>query len=139
MSSNVYHLKQAKHNANFLQSVENQWADAFFDWKITLKFYVALHFMRAWVVQKGVIVPLESHFAFHKELNPSNAQAKCPLPKPIFDAYYLLYAQSRQARYEGFISSLPVFNREMRSRYQTLVLPTFQTIETFLKKEGVSI
>lgn len=41
------HLEQAVHNEHFHACIQQEFSDKFFDWKTTVLFYVALHWLHA--------------------------------------------------------------------------------------------
>lgn len=90
----VYENK-ADHNQDFLDSVQNDYPDNFFDWKVTIQFYTALH--RCYCVAKSNGNSIEKS---HKD----NIDCIKSIDSELGQKLFLVYKYSRQARYEGFMS-----------------------------------
>lgn len=97
------HVKQAHHNFRFFCEVHSKLPDLFYDWKITVLFYTAVHSLRAIMAQRDVIVD-NSHYDLRKNIDPKNNIATKPVKKFCFNAYVVLYNASLESRYAGFIS-----------------------------------
>ena len=48
------HLGQAKHNQELLSEMEIKFPQRFFDWKITISFYIAIHYLQALADSKNI-------------------------------------------------------------------------------------
>ena len=83
------------HNQDFLNSIHNDYPQEYFDWKVTVQFYVALH--KCYCVLETQGEPIEqSHSGNIKNLKSIDPE----LSRKLFT----LYKNSRQSRYEGFIN-----------------------------------
>ena len=82
------HQEKARSIERVLQVLHESNADHW-DWLATLAFYAALHWLDAYLADRGL------HPSNHRERNRA-AQGL-----PIWDEYYELYALSRIARYEA--------------------------------------
>jgi len=86
---------KSNHNTDFLNSINNDYPEEYFDWKVTVQFYSSLH--RCYCVLKTKTFNIEqSHMSNIKNLKTINSELSRKL--------YTLYKHSRQARYDGFIS-----------------------------------
>lgn len=98
-----HHISQAKHNEEFLLILETHCPDKFFDWKITIVFYSALHWLRALEKSKGLNFG-QSHKETIKNIKP-NGGGLMPLSRGCFDAYTDLFDSARNSRYAGFVKA----------------------------------
>lgn len=89
------YLAKAKHNEGFLESIDRE---RFCDWWVTASFYVALHYVNAFVS-----VSIKSGFCSHEKiknlLHPEGNFPDLRFPKDKFEDYMLLQNLSRKARY----------------------------------------
>jgi hypothetical protein len=89
------HLKQAERNLGFLEIV-NTSAHSYYDWQITVCFYVAVHLVNAHLSKQGM--QFRKHTEVNAHLNPQGTS-----PARIDQAAYLNYEKlfilSRRARY----------------------------------------
>jgi hypothetical protein len=96
------HIKKAKHNFDFHSCIDSSFKDKFFDWKITVLFYVSLHYLKA-LGKKHNIEIGGTHTEIDKSINPRNPNANLPLDRTSYSNYKALYQYSRTARYDGFM------------------------------------
>jgi len=94
------HLERAKANERFLAFIDDNEGDDFSDWKMTVLFYCALHYLKAFLILNKK--PLgHSHTEIDSIINPCSTSAKFPFPQKIYDYYNVLYQNSWEARYSG--------------------------------------
>lgn len=96
MATAEQHRKQAASNLNFINDIEQQEATRqYFDWKITVLFYVALHELHiAFNDYKGSCCPtLDSHYKIDNELKGDDHL------KPLRNPYQKLFNLCLAARY----------------------------------------
>lgn len=82
------------HNKDFLQALMNDYPDQFFDWKVTVQFYVALH--RCYCVLEVNNYGIETKHGRNID-NLKKIDAKLAM------TLFLLFKNSRQSRYDGFM------------------------------------
>jgi len=91
------HIKQAKSNLKFLNSVndkiQNQW-----DWQVTVSFYTAVHLINAHIAIKSN-QHYRSHELVNNSINPFNPTSITKLPEDLYTSYMKLQNLSRRARY----------------------------------------
>lgn len=85
------HLKKARDNETFLTTVDTS-APVGIGWAITIKFYIALHYIQAYMVSNN------QDFVRHK--NRGDAVERDPRIRNAYDDYRELYDNARDARYE---------------------------------------
>ena len=56
---------QAKHNKEFLDCVEENFPNSFFDWKITILFYVSIHLIKCLAKTRNVEIG-DTHYDIEK-------------------------------------------------------------------------
>lgn len=92
--SKVYENK-ANHNKDFLDAIISDYPTEYFDWKVTVQFYIALHRCYCVIEASGQKICNR-----HND-NINNLSAiDLGLSKNLFK----LYKYSRQSRYDGFMS-----------------------------------
>jgi predicted metal-dependent hydrolase len=90
------HLNKAKHNEKFLSLVENNFPDNYFDWKITIAFYIAIHYIDAYFAS------LNDHIHSHEQRRHKLEFGANSVSLTFIDNYDNLYNICRNARYNGF-------------------------------------
>ena len=97
MASFDEHINQATRNLLFLTetNLKNQ---SFWDWQVTVSFYVAVHLVNAHLAAVGNL-----HYRTHEDvknaINPHNPLALCQIREEIYLCYAKLEGLSRRARY----------------------------------------
>ena len=98
------HIEQARHNAGFLAYLEESVPHSFYDWKVTVCFYQALHLVRAFLCSQGISDSI-SHDHTLNCINP-NTRQKLPKHVPMPDVhpyYFRMHQLSMASRYSGFL------------------------------------
>ena len=103
------HLNQAKHNRDFHDCIQTQFEGQFCDWKITVLFYVAIHYLKALATKKGIYIG-ETHYDIEHNVNPDRNGAKMRITRNAWREYKNLFNYSRTARYEG-ITDISTFEQ----------------------------
>jgi len=93
------HLDQATHNQDFHTCIVGQFPDKFYDWKITVLFYTALHWLHALADQKGIDIG-RTHVDVAHNCNPRK-YGNMPLSQVAWNHYNSLWNYSYASRYEG--------------------------------------
>ena len=130
------HLNQAAHNADFLAALSQQFPKLYFDWKITIVFYTALHYIRAFEHFNGVKIR-GRHVDLLYHSNPANADALNPLSRRAFDAYSDLFNSAHKSRYQGFGSK--DFHMTLLECDFQLCLTNLDIIRHYLHSKGLNI
>ncbi|WP_462250417.1 hypothetical protein [Ekhidna sp.] len=128
MTSKKY-LDQAHHNIQFLKELDAKQSENFFDWKITVCFYAALHLMKALLLEK-YNVEINSHKDIKEEIF-NRVKREC------FSSYRNLYRSCHDARYDGFESD-EVFIESNRREYIECKL-RLEYILKYCKGKGLNI
>ena len=91
------HIIQAKRNLIFLSetNLKNQ---SFWDWQVTISYYVAVHLLNAHLAKTANL-----HYRTHEDvknaINPYNPLAICKVDIEIYLCYAKIEGLSRRARY----------------------------------------
>ena len=97
MASFDEHINQAKSNLSFL-SLTNQHNQSFWDWQVTIAFYVAVH-----VANSHISKTANLHYRTHEDvknaLNPYNPLSICKISEAAYLCYTKLEGLSRRSRY----------------------------------------
>ncbi|UKJ06319.1 hypothetical protein [Solitalea lacus] len=88
------HINQAQHNETFLAFIENHSPDDYNDWKITVIFYIAVHYIQAFYLEHGITV--DNHKQRAEVMQNRNGE---PVSRLCFTAYQSLYWLSIDSRY----------------------------------------
>ena len=91
------HRNQVKSNLNFLQSISSNESKKFWDWKVTVVFYVGVHLVNAHIA-KSVDAHYRSHADVDRAINPFHI-SPCKLPENVYLAYKKMQGLSRRSRY----------------------------------------
>ena len=86
---------KADHNQDFLDCINSDYPESYFDWKVTVQFYVGLHRCYCVLINKGFSVT-SSH-----QTNINNVKS---IDEDLSRKLFLLYKNSRQSRYDGFVN-----------------------------------
>ena len=90
------HLEQSQKNLSFLKAINNNIPDCY-DWQVTTCFYVAVHLMNAYIVDKTGF-----HYRSHEDVNNalnSETLSAARLSQGNFLAYRKLQGLARRSRY----------------------------------------
>lgn len=96
------HIKQAKHNKSLLEHLITTFPNTYSDWKVTLCFYTAVHYMRALVVKHGGEL-VDSHEQIKRMMCPRSVGKICTIKQDQWDNYHGLKVYSENARYNGIL------------------------------------
>jgi uncharacterized protein (UPF0332 family) len=105
------HIEQVKHNQKFHECIVNNFNSQFFDWKITVLFYVAIHCLKALAAKRKINIG-ETHHDIEKSVNPEKPNAIMRISKNAWREYKTLFNYSRTARYNG-ITDFATFEKLM--------------------------
>lgn len=95
------YLLQVKHNKEFYESICSQYPQQYFDWKITLLFYKAIHLLKALAVKENRGMGT-THNEIDKQINPKFCDNPL-IANRAYSTYHNLYQYSRTARYDGIV------------------------------------
>jgi hypothetical protein len=109
------YILQAKHNEKFHDCICEQFPDRFFDWKITILFYQAIHYLKALAFQKNINIG-DTHFEIEQNVNPDRPKNKMSLTKGAWRDYNALFHYSQTARYNG-ITDFETFEKLKEADY----------------------
>lgn len=131
-----HHLEQANHNKNFHDCIETQFTGQFYDWKITVLFYVAIHYLKALAASRGIDIG-ETHFDIEQNVNPERHHAKMRITKGAWREYKNLFYYSRTARYEGFTDLLPF--EQLKQIDHTYCLTHLDNFKKYIQSQAITI
>ncbi|WP_346319755.1 hypothetical protein [Chitinophaga sp. YIM B06452] len=72
------HINQANHNLQLHAILCERYSTQYFDWKITILFYVALHLLKALAKRKNIKIG-QTHSDIESNCNPRRFKGKMPL------------------------------------------------------------
>lgn len=91
------HIKQSRSNLQFLSLVDQN-IDNYWDWKVTVCFYTAVHLINSHIVKLSKANYL-SHNKVDEYINPFNQFSPSKLDEATYLAYQRLSNLSRRSRY----------------------------------------
>lgn len=131
------HIQQAGHNKDFLTCIESQFANNFYDWKITAVYYECLHYLRAYINKEGAAVG-NSHKDIAKLVGDSSSLTAIVIVETYaWFCYRTLLRQSWSARYDGFID-IDAFNAAKKLDYEDC-LRRAETFKRFIFSKGITV
>ena len=118
------YVDQGKHNESLLSHLKTTFPDTYFDWKITIIFYSAIHYLKAYAAlnKKNIGV---THQEIFNNTDSHNKNAVFPIQKGAFILYKDIFHYSKNARYNGMIDS---------STFEILMKKDFQECEILFEK-----
>jgi hypothetical protein len=129
-----HHILQAEHNEKFHDCICEQFPDRFFDWKITVLFYQAIHLLQGLADKKGILIG-DTHYEIERNINPDRHNASMRLSKGAWREYNALYQYSQTARYDG-ITDFETFERIKQVDYG-YCLKHLDNFKKYLKTVGL--
>lgn len=129
-------IDQAIHNERFHECVHSNFSESFFDWKITILFYTAIHYLKALAADRNIDIG-STHTDIEYNCNPDRTGRKMPITRNAWREYKNLYRYSHTSRYEG-ITDIATFEKlkEIDYSYCKIHLDTFKK---YIKGQGLPI
>lgn len=127
------YIRQARHNLQLHNRLCNDYPEDFHDWKVTLLFYSALHWIRALAAQKSIDIG-HSHFEIERSCNPLKG-GSMPISRKAWDEYDFLNKRSRTARYDGIRDMLAF--KELHFMNHRKSLPGLEYLRKYLQGRGL--
>jgi hypothetical protein len=129
-----WHLKQALHTTHMLGDMERSYPDNYFDWKITVCFYISLHLLREFASKEGITLAQDHESTFHSF---REGDLKSLLSPDFRKAYSNLSRYSRSAHHDGFISK-SMFDRVCKEDFKHCKSSLAKIVHE-LESKGVSV
>ena len=95
-------VDQGQHNESLLNHLKATFPDKYNDWKITIIFYSAIHYLKAYAALNKKNIGVTHHEIFINT-DSHNKNATFPIQKGAYLLYKDIYQYSRTARYNGMI------------------------------------
>ena len=130
------YLEQASHNENFHICLVEKFKDHFFDWKITVLFYTAIHYLKALAINRGAKIG-ETHYDIEQSVNPDRDYAVMKISRNACREYKSLFQYSKTARYEGF-TDFNTFQKLKQIDY-SYCMQHLDNFKKYIKGQGIKI
>ncbi len=129
-------IDQAIHNERFHECVHTNFSERFFDWKVTILFYTALHYLKALAATREIDIG-NTHTDIEYNCNPDRSGRKMMITRNAWREYKNLYRYSHTSRYEG-ITDIDTFEKlkEIDYGYCKVHLNAFKK---YIKGQGLPI
>jgi hypothetical protein len=131
-----HHIFKAEHNQKFHDCIEAEFDGHFYDWKITVLFYVAIHYLKALAILRGIEIG-ETHIEIEKSVNPDRNTAKMRLTRNAWREYRNLFNYSRTARYEG-ISDFATFE-QLKKLDHAYCVQHLDNFKKYMGSQGLAV
>jgi hypothetical protein len=130
------HLDQSTHNRDFHTCIDTEFNDQFYDWKITVLFYVGIHWLKALAAKRGIDIG-ETHYDIEQNVNPDRHNAQMRITKGAWREYKNLFNYSRTARYEG-ITDIKTFE-QLKQVDHGYCLQHLDNFKKYLESQGLTL
>lgn len=129
-------IDQAIHNEKFHERVHTNFTDSFFDWKITILFYTAIHYLKALAAKRNIDIG-NTYADIERNCNPDRTGQKMLIARRSWNDYKSLYRYSQTSRYEG-ITDIETFDKlkQMDYAYCKVHLEAFKK---YMKGQGLPV
>lgn len=132
---NQFH-NQATHNKEFLDCIENQF-EKFYDWKITVHFYIAIHMLKALAKNRNKNIG-DTHHEIANSLDYTRtSKPVMQIPPGVWKTYKRMFQYSLSSRYHGIINveiaELAMKNDLIESK------KLFSQFCSYMKSEGINL
>lgn len=137
------YVNKARHNQRLVAFLEEQGQDGFPDWVVVVMFYVALHWLSAWLSNQG---RSKGDFGSHGDMrtliypNPKphlKPKNHIPVTWNVYNAYDELFDLSVTARYNGFLDEDGMREQEMQDIEDCKT--DLAIIKQFIEKKGIPL
>ncbi len=129
------YIRQARHNLRLYADLCNKHPDEYDDWKITLLFYTALHWVRALADKRQIYIG-KSHAEIERSCNPKLCGAM-PINTKAWEHYHDLHKGSQVARYKGIID-IESFRKEQRINLANCK-PGIEYLRKYIQGRGIEL
>ena len=130
------HIDQASHNEEFHTCIDGTFPDKFYDWKITVLFYTALHWIHALAEQRHIDIG-RTHTDVASNCNPKRNNGSMPISKNAWSHYNSLWNYSYTARYEG-ITDIATFEKLKQTDHK-FALENVDFLRKYVTGQGLPI
>lgn len=130
-------LNQAHHNEDFHRCICKNFSDKFCDWKITSLFYIAIHYLKALALQRGIDMG-QTHYEIEQNVNPKKDNASMRIKKGAWLEYKSLLNYSRTSRYDGIVSDFETFETLMKNDYK-MALKNLDNFKKYVSSQGLNL
>lgn len=125
------YIEKAKHNENFLSNVE---LEKFSDWYVTVCFYIALHYVNAFIS-----VSLKSGFCSHEKvkqiIHPDGKIVNLRIDRNVYLDYLELQNLSRKARYMQIGDHEEGCCKRMKPKHAKNALSLMESVRGFINSK----
>jgi hypothetical protein len=130
------HIDQATHNQKFHDTIDCNFDGQFHDWKITVLFYVAIHYLKALASSRNIDIG-ETHYEIEQSVNPDRQNSKMKITRGAWREYKNLFNYSRTARYEG-ITDFETFEK-LKQLDHSYCLTHLDNFKKYIQSQGITI
>jgi hypothetical protein len=130
------HIDQAKHNNDFHDCIESNFSGRFYDWKITVLFYVAIHYLKALAANRNIDIGV-THYDIEHNVNPDRNGKKMQISRNAWREYKNLFNYSRTSRYEG-ITDITTFEK-LKQADHSYCLKHLDSFKNYIEGQGVTL
>ena len=130
------HLDQANHNLKFHECIDTNFCGKFHDWKITVLFYIAIHYLKALGAKRNFDIG-ETHHEIEQNVNPDRHTSKMKITRGAWREYKNLFNYSRTSRYEG-ITDFETFEK-LKEIDHTYCVKHLENFKKYIISQGIDV
>lgn len=130
------HLDQAAHNQKFHDTICSNFNEQFHDWKITVLFYVAIHYLKALAASRNISIG-ETHYEIEQSVNPDRVNSRMKITRGAWREYKNLFNYSRTSRYEG-ITDFATFE-QLKQIDHSYCVRHLENFKKYIQSQGITI
>lgn len=127
---------QAKHNEAFLTSIEQSFPEEYFDWKVTVIYYISIHMLKCLAKNRGVDIG-NTHQDIASSMNPRRGKQATPFPEWAWNKYEDLLRYSKYSRYDG-INDMAIVLIAQKNNYKECK-KIFTAFCSYMKTNGIEL
>lgn len=130
------YVRHANQNYAFYEKICQQWPDDYFDWKVTILFYVAFHYLKALAKHRKKEIG-NHHFQINRNIRRGDHHPSMPLSDTACDNYMDLFHYSQASRYDS-IPDMVVFKKARKEDY-IFAQKCFTDFRKYIVSSGVKL
>ena len=131
-------IDQANHNEELHTILCEKFPGHFFDWKVTVLFYCAVHYLKALAAKRGIKIG-KTHVEIAQNCRwDAKGENAMPLTKTAFNNYKALRSYAETARYDGMLCAPDEFEVDRKKDYDHS-LQLLGNFKAYVKDQGLTI
>lgn len=130
----VSYTSKYKKNIKLLQHLDAEFPNDYYDWKITIIFYICILKLKQLALNKGLDIGT-NHKETLKKIDPFHPERTMPIGKTAFENYKILLENSHNARYNGYDNE-EIYNNEQKINLY-ICLEKFEKLDKYFSDNNI--